>query len=460
LRYATPCEVAPETVLLDQEDATLLDGHDWWRRPDPLIIARLAERTRISPAALSEMSCLNESVYDDVPERFASVRFQFERPIKRGMHRIGVCPQCLADDEIPYVRKTWTRGWVAICEIHGMVLVYECPECHYKLRMPRLSSDEFFAPDRCKGCGCRYSDFPRQTAHPLTIALQTLLLMHRTHTTVPLLSIGSLTWPGFMALSDVLLGMVWSGPKKRFREQLFARVRRDLGIATELDLGHYAGWLIISWLLDQWPTHMRVAIATLKVPRPRRQLERWRGLDPTVRFEIEKVLIPAWPDESHDEDRGWWRGWIDALPLTGDALRELARNDPFPDRRKRLQALADVRDGMPVEVAAKIADVTAKTLYRWIKRGAEGGLEAALDRPTGHLSQLQTLEIANWIGCASADEPRWRSSRVQNEVKRRFRVEIPDYTATRLLYAYGPWRRRNLTRSWSLALPQLPISDD
>jgi transposase len=458
LRYAAPFAVSPETLLLDHEDASLLAGPDWWRRPDPLVIARLTERTGLPASALVEMSMLQETFEEPIPDRFSSVRFQFPRPAKQASHRVGICPQCVSEDTFPYARKTWTQGWVGMCPDHAMVLIHECPECRYKLRMPRLNSDELFAPDRCKRCGCRFSDSPRQAAHPLAIDLQQLLLAHRAHGGVPLQTLGVIEWPVVWALFDVLLGMVWSGPKRHFREQLFVRIRRDLGLTGELDSGHYAGWLILTWLLDQWPTHLRVAIATLKIPRPRQQLERWQALDSLVRKELERVFIPGWPDESHDEDRGWWRGWIDSLPLSGEALRELATADRFPCRRARLLALADVRDGMPVEVAAQTAGITARTLYRWIRRGAEGGLEAALDRPSGRLNHLQKLEIANWIASASPDERRWRRDRVQNEVKRRFRVALPEYTAERLLFAYGPWKRRIGTSGRRMSLPTLPVS--
>ena len=67
-----------------------------------------------------------------------------------------------------------------------------------------------------------------------------------------------------------------------------------------------------------------------------------------------------------------WRAWIDNLPQTGEELRAQALRERLPHRRARLLAIADVRDGMPVEAAAEVADVRPRTLYRWIKRGARG----------------------------------------------------------------------------------------
>jgi transposase len=462
LRYAAPLGVPPERLLLDRADMDLIDGPDWWRRPCARLISRLAERSGLDPSIFPDMTFSDWSHIEsteDLPERFASGRFQLARPEKRALNRVAICPGCLAEDEIPYIRKHWTVGWTAVCRRHGRVLVHECPECHYKLRMPRLSSDKLFTPERCKGCGFHLSHAPRHEAHPDAMRLQELLIAHRTQPVLDLPGIGALPWPTAMAFFDVLLGMCWNGPKIRFREQLFARIGRDLGLSKEIEGSHYAGVLTLGWMLDTWPQHIRVAFATLKVPRPRRQLERWNKLAPAIKREIEKIFIPAWPDETHDEDRGWWRGWIDTLPLSGETLREMAMKDRFLCRRIRLLALADVRDGMPVEQAAKVAGVTAKTLYRWIRRGAEGGLQAALERPTGKLSQLQTLEIANWIATAPVDKRQWRFDRVQSEVRKRFGVEIAEHVASRLLYVHGPWRHRRYERGCRPALVQLPIED-
>jgi transposase len=443
LRYAVPLAVAPEILLLDRADAELIDRADWWRRPDTELLARLAARTGLAEAALVTMTFLDWSPqewHEEMSERFARWRFQLPRSTSRCPRRFVICPQCLIEDGMPYIRKLWMVGWTGVCEAHAQVLCDKCPQCHQTLQFPSLSTQRLFSPERCGRCGFHLRTAPQLPAHPLAVRFQALLHAHRTGTSVTLPGVGVLEWPAAIALFDVLLGMVWNGPKNRFRIQLFARIRRDLDLSAELGDGHYAGLLVLSWLLDQWPQHVRIAMATLKAPRPRQQLQRWPRLDADIKGSIEQVFIPAWPDESHDGDRAGWRSWIDTLPQTGDQLRALAAKDRFPSRRMRLLALADVRDGMPVEGAAKTASVLPKTLYRWLRRGAEGGLEAALDRPYGKLSQAQVLQIADWIATASAEEPRWRWNRVQNEVLRRFGVEIEHYVAARLLRVHGPWR--------------------
>ncbi len=148
-----------------------------------------------------------------------------------------------------------------------------------------------------------------------------------------------------------------------------------------------------------------------------------------VREQAAALFVAAWPDERNNRERGWWRAWIDNLPQTGDELRVQARRERLPPRRAKLMAIADVRDGLSVEAAAEVADVRPRTLYRWIKRGAQGGLDAALERPSGQLSGSQAAELTDWIATASPDVPCWRTDRVQNEARRCFGVEITTYVA-------------------------------
>ncbi|MGO9237050.1 MAG: hypothetical protein ACLP4V_24370 [Methylocella sp.] len=86
-----------------------------------------------------------------------------------------------------------------------------------------------------------------------------------------------------------------------------------------------------------------------------------------------------------------------------------------------------------------------RTLYIWLKRGAAGGLECALDRQRGALNQAQAVEIAQWIAEAPTNQPPWRSNRVKNEVFRRFGLEISLEVAARLLRKHGPWVRRRIS---------------
>lgn len=459
-RFAEPFGVAPEALLLGDGVADLASHPDWWRRPDPLLVAAIARGTGMTADIVRSLSFADwrGGDRDDVlPDRFGRQRFTAERPSHQ-TRRIAVCPECLSEDETPYVRRQWALSWTAACTVHGVQLLRSCPDCGAKLRMPSLASKDRFAPDRCPRCSYRLSGVSATMAPEPVRRFQRRLFDGRPSGIVELPDIGPLAWPVAVALFDVLLGAVWIDTKARARSQLFARIDRDLGgrpLGEAAD--GYTGLVILGWIFEAWPIRVQAALAILRAVRPRRQMQRWPSLDPAVRDQVEKLLLGAWPDERHSPERGWWRAWIDDLPETGDELRAEAARQRLPHRRARLLAIADVRDGMPVEAAAEVADVLPRTLYCWLKRGAEGGLEAALERPTGQLAEPQVNEVAGWIAEASPDGPRWRADRVQGEVRRRFGLEISLDVASRLLRHHGPWRRRKILAKRRLTIA--PVYD-
>lgn len=449
LRFADPFGISPRALLLGDAESEFTGDPEWWRRPDVMVLAALARRTGVAAdriKALSFADWPNDNTVDAIPERFARQRFTSERPTQQ-VRRIGICPDCLASDEQPYIRRDWTLGWVAACAEHGAVLVRECPGCRAKLRLPSLSSSEHFAPDRCLRCAFVLARAEVRPAADHMIRFQQRLLAGRQRGLIELLGIGELDWTTAVALFDVLLGVVWIDTRPAARDQLFARIARDLNTTPfgSAPHGGHEGLTILAWMFEGWPERAQSAFAILRAVRPRRQLLRWPALDEKVRRRVEEMLLPCWPDERHKGQRAWWHAWIDNLAETADDLRAQATRERLPHRRARLLALADVRDGVPVEIAADIADVMPRTLYTWLRRGAAGGLDAALERPRWqYLSEPQVMELAEWIAAAPPDGPRWRANRVQNEARRRFGAEISVHVADRLLRRHGPWRRRRV----------------
>ncbi len=448
LRFAEPFGVSPEALLLGDGEMGLATNPDWWRKPDALIVAALARGTSVLGDCIRSLSFANwpddDGVVDSVPDRFGRQRFTTERPSHQS-RRIGICPDCFAEDDVPYVRRTWTIGWLTACPTHGTVLVRTCPECGVKLRLPRLSDATYFAPDRCRRCAHRLARVTSIVAAEPVLRFQRRILEGRPAGIVDLPQIGKVGWSLAVALFDVLLGAVWIDTKPTARDVLFTRIARDFGTARLGELADgYQGLAILAWMFEAWPTRTQAALAMLRAIRPRRQMQRWPTLDAAIRDQVEALFITAWPDERNNGERSSWRAWIDNLPQTGEELRVQALRERLPHRRARLMAIADVRDGLSVEAAAEVADVRPRTLYRWIKRGAQGGLEAALERPSGQLSGPQAAQLAEWIANAPPAGPRWRTNRVQNEALRRFGVEITIYVADRLLRMHGPWRRRKV----------------
>jgi transposase len=462
-RYAEPFGVHPEMLLFRSDEDELISGVDWWRRPEPILVDTLAQRTGASVERIEAMTFMAwsaDSRDSEIVERFARTRFRAGRPAVRQMRRVAVCPRCLAEDSIPYIRRNWAVGWVAVCTVHGSVLLNECLDCGAKLRMPRLSSGSHFAPHRCSRCGFKLTGAMDRRAHHTVTELQVRLLEGRARGAFNLPESGPVDWLIIMALFDVLLGAIWTDTKPKARRQLFARIARDLGRDELGDdpAGNYEGMLILAWMLNDWPERARAAISILRAPRPRRQVARQQHLEEEIQREVEKLLISAWPDESHDPDRARWRSWIDNLPETGDKLRAMAGEERFAHRRMRLHAIADVRDGVPIEAAADAAGVEPRTLYRWLRRGAVGGLNAALDRPSGALSHVQVAEIAEWIAAAPTLGPRRRIQSVQDEVLRRFNLQITQHVAKRLLSTYRPRPRRRAAKP-SRSRPVNPFHD-
>lgn len=454
LRYAEPFGVAPEDLFLRRSDIELARTNHWWRRPHPALMDRIAHATGIDADVLAGLTLWpGDEDTDDPRDRFAGLRFRALGATSGRQRRIAVCPRCLANDPIPYVRRDWTAGWAMVCPDHAEVLVGTCPGCGCKLKLPTLSSQDYFAPDRCARCGFRLTAITPSEAHPAAVALHRQLRAAHDSGSFILPGEKRLAWPMAIALFDVLLGAVWIDTKQIVRRRLFQRIERDFGrgVFNLEPTSSYEGLLILAWILDRWPDRVRTTIAIVQGPRPRRQLDRWRHLDDATRQVLHDLLLEIWPDQKRPDDRAWWRDWIENLPETGDQLRARAIIDRFPHRRARLMALADVRDGMPVELAAEAAGVLPRTLYIWLKRGAKGGLESALDRQRGALNQAQAVEIAQWIAEAPTNQPRWRSNRVKNEIFRRFGLEVSLEVASRLLRKHGPWVRRRVgaPRRWS-----------
>ncbi len=51
------------------------------------------------------------------------------RTQKTGRWGSGVCPACLEEDEVPYMRLVWRLGYVVACPLHRRWLIDACPTC-------------------------------------------------------------------------------------------------------------------------------------------------------------------------------------------------------------------------------------------------------------------------------------------------------------------------------------------
>ena len=122
-------------------------------------------------------------------------------------------------------------------------------------------------------------------------------------------------------------------------------------------------------------------------------------------------------------------------------LRALARVERDPRKRVRLLAIANVREGMSVEAAARATGMGRATLYRWLACERAGGPAALSDRPRSgrrrKLSAEQRAEVKAWMLAGPEVEKdgvvAWRGGDVQAMIERSFKVKLALSSAYRLL---------------------------
>src|SRR5215218_10235902 len=124
--------------------------------------------------------------------------------------------------------------------------------------------------------------------------------------------------------------------------------------------------------------------------------------------------------------------------VSATELRALARVERNPRKRVRLLAIANVRDGMAVEVAARAGGMGRATLYRWLARERTGGPAALGDHPrSGRRRKLdaeQRAEVKAWV-LAGPD------------------VERDGVVAWRGGATRGPWSSAGSGSSWRCRAP-------
>ncbi len=294
-RFAEPLGLRPELLLFERSDRQLISRCAWWHRPPTTLIDRLAQRAGLSTTAIRAMTFSGwapDARTDEIAGRFARTRSYRLPSVASPVHRYGVCPRCLAEDPIPYIRKTWTLGWISVCEAHHVVLVTRCPGCRGKFRIPTLWAGTAFRADRCY-CGEFLPGIAEQPAHELAVEFQLAMLTGRERNEVTLRGLGVLAWPVAIALFDVLLEMVWLEPVPRTKHPVLVRIKEELGLAREHGTENYDGLLLLAWLLASWPQHMCAAAESLEISCSRWTSKRWQVLDPDTKRAVQALLEPA-----------------------------------------------------------------------------------------------------------------------------------------------------------------------
>lgn len=455
---STQLGMPPRVLCRDAFGVDVRQDRAWWRRPDPEVLARIGSRTGIDRTRLVAMTLDEWAVTpgDEEADRFAASRWTVRGTGKVHPGRIDVCPLCLAEAPRPHLQLIWTLGWAGACPRHGMVLSGRCPSCGKRLRLRGLDGSVPFDP-LCGRCASPLIHAECLPAHPAALDLQAVLVAGKRSGTAILPGIGALDWPTTMALAEVLLAMVWTRRTKkqrdylapRRRNRLFGSIGRDLGMAGSEWEGipwkeNYGGLLLLAWLLGDLDQRLPGTLAMLHTARLDGLLAPFADFDDAMKDRLRSILAVA--SAKRPEGRRAWKPWLNGLPESAAELRERATRERYKHRRQRLRALAELKEGTPVEAVAALVGVNPHSVYHWLHRGAAGGLEAALERPAGKpaLTSAQAEAMGQWI----ADDHRHQNRQaIAEQAKEVFAVDLNLDAASKLLAKHRrarPGRRRRL----------------
>ena len=443
-------ELAPRAFCTHAFGVDVAKAPDWWRRPVLGVLLRIASRTGIPPERLQAMTLTGwETAFgDEDDDRFGSGRWRGRTSGRRG--NMAICPCCVAEAARPNLQLTWTLGWTGVCSRHGVMLDSTCPCCGKMLQTPKLSAAEPFDLFACRRCGASLKGAAVRGAHAGAVELQDALIEGKRTGMTVLPGMGPLDWRATIALADVLLAMVWVEGANERRQRLFARIARELR-PTGLDpaplpwTANYGGLVILAWLLGDLEARLRCAVAILCAPHLGGLLARVPDMDDDLRSRLAPLLAGAVAKPA--ETRRAWRRWIDGLPESPAVLRERAAGERYKHRRQRLTAIAELKQGTSVEIAAAKVGVARNSIYRWLHRGAAAGLEAALERPAGKqaLSSAQAEALAQWI---AGDRRRECGRIVAAKAKELFGVDLNPDAASKLLAKHRHAKRGRRRRLW------------
>lgn len=448
--------MTPRVLCRDAFGVDVRRDSEWWRRPDPSTLKRIESRTGVDVTRLVEMTLCDWAAdpNDEQADRFAANRWTAHESRKARLGRVDVCMQCLSEAPRPHLQLIWTLGWAGACPRHGTTLTGKCPSCGKPLWLRGLTGSEPI-DFLCGRCAAPLTHAESLPAHPAVLDLQAALVAGKRSGTTILPGIGALDWRTTMALADVLHAMFWTRHTNRQRDflaprqrdRLFAGVCRDLGMIESERRRipwkeNYGGLLLLAWLLDDLDERLSRSIATLLTPHLERLLAPFTDFDDVVKIRLRGILAAA--SAKRPKGRRAWRPWLDSL--SASRLREQSMQDRYKHRRQRLRALAELKDGASVEAVAALVGAKPHSIYRWLHRGASGGLEAALERPTGKpaLTGAQAEELGKWIA-----GNRLRQSRraIVDRAREIFGVDLDLDAASKLLAKHRrakPGRRRRL----------------
>lgn len=144
--------------------SAVLWNRDVDRALPPAVIGMLGEKAAISPASLEAMTlrAFNGYVYEDCSVK-SNCSWLLALGIRHRLRHAGgmqFCSACLAEDVVPYFRRTWRMAWATACTRHGLLLRDRCPKCSDPIQFHRVdmalktSLPKNVKLTVCPTCGC------------------------------------------------------------------------------------------------------------------------------------------------------------------------------------------------------------------------------------------------------------------------------------------------------------------
>ncbi len=155
-----------------------LPGFEIWTRDidknaQPELLELIAKRTG---RTLSEVEQATLSSYDDilVAGKIFSGRSQWVMPlgIYHRTHRnngLTFCPMCLAEDKIPYFRRSWRLAFLVICSKHQIQMYDSCPQCGAAVTFFRHDFKNRYTPQPINIAECYNCHFDLRFAQTIVV---------------------------------------------------------------------------------------------------------------------------------------------------------------------------------------------------------------------------------------------------------------------------------------------------
>lgn len=155
----------------DSDPATFINlyfpryRNNFWNRdidvwvPEPFLQS-LSEKSGLSRISLGGMTLKSYEGYLSEKIQHSTSNNFIQPLVSRGRVKrapgLRYCPLCLAEDPVPYYRKTWRLSFTTACVKHKSFLCDRCPSCATPLTIYRRFHDAM--QPHCYACGHKLSD--------------------------------------------------------------------------------------------------------------------------------------------------------------------------------------------------------------------------------------------------------------------------------------------------------------